>query len=188
MADTKVLDQFEAVLQEGLVKVLRGCSILTDDKLPESDDITGIWESSYMEPYVGDAVENFNDYPEAALAWAAFLGMGVANNWDKDWAAHSNDPYTAYYGPRGWDDMDEYIVGPMLHLTPEYASRLSDAFYSCAESTLGLMRHEGIEAQTKDGFFILVRAYCVFYKLGAAVELQRLGYKKVKLEAPQNLQ
>lgn len=180
MANSEILDKFEKVLQDGLVKVLRGCSVLSDGKLPESDDIEDIWQNSYMESYVGDAVENFNDYPEAALAWAAFLGMGVANNWDKDWQAHSSDPYTAYYGPRGWDDMDEHILGPMLSLTPEYAAKLSDAFYSCAESTLGLMRHEGIEAQTKDGFYILVRAYCVFYRLGAAVELQRLGYKLVK--------
>lgn len=180
MANSEILDKFEKVLQDGLVKVLRGCSVLGDGKLPESDDIEDIWQNSYMESYVGDAVENFNDYPEAALAWAAFLGMGVANNWDKDWQAHSSDPYTAYYGPRGWDDMDEHILGPMLSLTPEYAAKLSDAFYSCAESTLGLMRHEGIEVQTKDGFYILVRAYCVFYRLGAAVELQRLGYKLVK--------
>ena len=181
MADTQYLDKFETILTDGLQKILKGCGVMKEGMLPDSEDILSIWQDSYLESYVGDAVENFNQYPEAALAWAAYLGMGVANNWDKDWAAHSKDAYTSYYGPRGWDDMDEYITGVMLHLKEDWIQKLCDAFYSCAESTLALIRHEGIEPQTPEGFYILVRSYCVFYKLGAAVELQRLGYSKVKL-------
>ena len=46
------------------------------------------------------------------------------------------------------------------------------------EATLGLISHEGIETETKDGFFVLSRCYTVFYKLGASLELRRLGYEK----------
>ena len=188
MADTQYLDKYEAILTDGLIKILKGCGVMQEGLLPDSEDILSIWQDSYLEPYVGDAVENFNQYPEAALAWAAYLGMGVANNWDKDWEAHSKDPYTAYYGPRGWDDMDEYITGVQLHLKEDWIQKLCSAFYSCAENTLALIRHEGIEPQTSEGFYILVRSYCVFYKLGAAVELQRLGYSKVGINPSEIMQ
>ena len=35
---------------------------------------------------------------------------------------------------------------------------------------------EGIEAQTELGFYVLVRTYSVLFRIGAAIELQRLGY------------
>ena len=118
---------------------------------------------------------NFNDYPEAALAWAGFLGMGVANAWDKNWEKYSSYPYTFYYGKRKWDDMDEHILYEFIGLTPEQGKKLSDLLDSCALACLGLIRHQGIEAQTADGFYCLARAYTVFFRIGAALELERLA-------------
>ncbi len=97
--DAKRLDRFEDILRDGLVKLCHGEG-LCPDKLPSTPDLEEAW-ARYAKPYMADAVENFNQYPEAALAWAAFLGMGVAHNWDLDWPAHKNDDYTSYYGPRG---------------------------------------------------------------------------------------
>ena len=177
MADSEFLDGFERTLEDGLIKVCNGSSVLGTEILG-SPDIDEAWNGSLIEGYVGDAVNNFNEYPQVALAWAAYLGMGVACNWDKDWAAHKSDTYKDYYGPRGYDDMDEHIVGDILHLTQEHAGKLVDVLYGCADLTLSLIRHEEIEPQTARGFYVLVRAYSVFFRLGAAIELYRQGYRK----------
>lgn len=179
MADVEYLDKFEDTLEEGLKKVLSGAGFL-DNEVLRNDDIDSKWES-FARDYVSDAVENFNDYPEAAIAFSAFLGMAVAHYWDTDWEHHSADNYTSYYGSRGWDDMDEHVLWDILRLQPEYGKKLSDAMISCAVATLGLIRHQGIEAQTPDGFYVLVRAYEVMYRLGASIELKRDGYHKVAL-------
>ena len=177
--DTEYLDRFEKILEEGLLKVCRGAGLLEDEVL-RSPDIDDKWDS-YIKDYTADAVENFNAYPEAALSWAAFLGMGVAHNWDAGWEAHKDDAYQAYYGSKGWDNMDEHILHDVLGLKSDdpVAKKLNDTLLSCALATLGLIRHEGIEPQTDLGFYVLVRSYTVMYRIGAAMEIRRLGYKKV---------
>lgn len=178
--DTSYLDRYDKILEDGLVKVCQGKGVLTGGTLP-CPDVEAKW-NDYIKDYIADAVANFNDYSEAALAWAAFLGMGVAHNWDEDWDAHKNDPYTSYYGSRGWDDMDENILYNLLHLKKDYAAKISDALDSCALATLGLIRHEQIEAQTELGFYILSRSYTVMFRIGESIELERLGYRKVRLD------
>ena len=44
---------------------------------------------------------------------------------------------------------------------------------------LGLLQHEGVETQTARGFYLLARTYTVLFRIGAGIELHRLGYKKV---------
>lgn len=179
MPDTKYLDDFEEMLKEGLVKVCRNAGLLGDGKLQEAPDIEAKWMDSFIKGFTEDAVGNFNDYPEATLAWAGFLGMAVANLWDRNWIRHKEDPYESFYGPRGFDDMDENIIGNVLRLSDGQAAKVSECLNSCALATLGLIRHQGIEPQTADGFYILVRAFSVMYEIGAAIELQRLGYRMV---------
>lgn len=178
--DTEYLDRFEKILEDGLLKVCRGAGLLGEEVL-RSPDLDEKWEDSYIKDYTADAVENFNSYPEAALSWAAFLGMAVAHNWDTDWNAHKDDPYKSYYGSRGWDNMDEHVLQDVLGLGTDdpLRRRINDTLLSCALATLGLIRHESIEPQTDLGFYILVRAYTVMFRIGAAMELKRLGYKKV---------
>lgn len=179
MADTKQLDRFEQTLQDGLVKLCQGSGFLKEGLL-ETPDLEGKWDE-YIKDYIADAVENFNEYPEAALAWAGFLGMGVANRWDVNWEEYGSKPYTYYYGSRKWDDMDEHILYDILKLDAEKGKKVSDMLDSCALACLGLIRHEGIESQTAEGFYCLARAYTVFYRIGASLELERLMYKKVNL-------
>ena len=181
MPDVKALDRFEKILRDGLVKICRSGGFLAEEKFQISPDINEKWEKEYLQEYVGDAVHNFNFYPESTIALAGFLGMGVAHNWDLDWKAHCADRYQDYYGSRGFDDMDEHILGDVLHLREDYAAALTDNMSSLAVATLSLIRHEGVEARTAEGFYILVRAYTVLYEIGAALELHRLGYKMVKI-------
>jgi len=174
-----MFDAFESILENGLVKVCSNAGLINGEIL-HSDDIEGKW-LVYRKDYMADAVENFNSYPLAALAWAAFLGMAVAESWDRDWENLSKAKYQDYYGNKGWDNMDEHVHHDLYHLNLEKdeAKKLSNAFMSCAEATLGLIRHEGIEAQTKDGLDAIGHACNVMFRIGETVGLRRLGYKKV---------
>lgn len=168
------LDKYEQILQDGLLKVCKSCGLL-EAGLLGSPDIDAKWEE-FIEPYVGDAVHNFNDYPNAALGFAAYLGMGVAHLWDDDWIEHRNCTYTSFYGSHGFDDMDDNIIENILHLDPLIAEKIKSGLLSLVEATQGLISHEGIQTETEDGFYVLSRSYSVFFKIGAAIELRRLGY------------
>lgn len=182
MAEALYLDNYEQILQRGLVKVCAGAGLLEEGELTRCYDADTRWEA-FLKDYTADAVENFNSYPEAALSWAAFLGLAVAHQWDEGWPRFCTRDYKDYYGSRGWDDMDEHVLRDVLHLplaSPQ-AKKISDTLLSCATATLGLIAHEQIETQTELGFYVLVRSYTVLYRIGIAIELRRLGYKKVPI-------
>lgn len=169
------LDEFQTMLEEGLVKVcaMSGLPI----EMLSSPDIEEKWDK-LVKGYVGDAVENFNDYPQAALGFASYLGMAVANQWDKDWPHYKDKSYKSYYGDRGYDNMDDHIVNDILHLNAAQIEKLKKCMLNCTQATLDLLRHEQIEVQTEFGFYVLVRCYTAMYRIGEAIELSRLGYKK----------
>lgn len=179
--NSEYLDNYEQLLESGLLKVCNGAGLLGDEVL-KTPDVEEKWDE-YIKDYIADAVSNFNSYPEAAIAFAGFLGLGVARNWDNHWAKYRHLTYKEYYGERGWDDMDEHILRDLLKLDLESAEakKISDTLLNCADATLGLIRHQGIETQTEMGFYILARSYTVLFRIGAAIEIYRLGYKKVKL-------
>lgn len=183
MADTAFLDRYEKILSDGLVKVCQGAGLMDDSGILESPDITAKWDE-YIKDYVADAVENFNEYPQTAIAWAGFLGLGVAHNWDKAFELFKSASYRSYYGPHGYDDMDENILQNVLglDLDSEEAKKISDNFSSLALATLGLIRHEQIEPQTATGFYILTRSYTVLFRVGATIALRRLGYRKINIK------
>ena len=176
--DTVLLDNFEKTLQSGLIKLCSGAGI-KDFEILDCPDVENVWNDSYIKDFISDAVVNFNDYPQSTIAWAGFLGMAVACHWDRDWEIFRNDPYSSYYGERGFDDMDEHILGAVLKFNDADTSRYSSLMSSCAMAALGLIRHEGIEAQTDTGFFILARSYTVLYRVGMSLMLNKLGYRKV---------
>lgn len=180
---TEYLDRFEKTLEEGLHKICTGEGLLNGGIMILSPDIEQAWDV-YIKDYIADAVVNFNDYPEAAIAWAGFLGMGVAHNWDSDWEKHRNDKYTDYYGSRGWDNLDEHILYEVLglHESDKKTEKISQTLLNCAVATLSLIRHEGIETQTEIGFYILARSYTVLFRIGAAIEEKRLGYRAVAVK------
>ncbi len=169
------LDSFEQRLENGLKKICTGASLLGED-YPSSADIDSKW-ADYVKEYIADAVENFTSFPDAAISWAAFLGMGVAHRWDRDWDLFKDEPYSNYYGSRGWDDMDEHICNDIIKLSDEEKKLIVSTLQSCAIAVTSYIRHEGIEAQTALGFYALARSYGAMFRLGAAIELKRLGYR-----------
>lgn len=183
MEQQEYLDRYEKILADGLVKLCTGAGLLSGEMLscPDAEQWWDVW----VKDYIGDAVENFNEYPMAAIAWASFLGMGVAWKWDNAWPS-GNAPaklsYRSFYGKRGFDDMDEHILWDVLHLTKEQGKKVSDTLLSCAQAALGLIQHEGIETQTSLGFYVLARTHTVMFRLGVSLELKRQGYRKVLLD------
>ena len=57
------------------------------------------------------------------------------------------------------------------------AKELENTLRSCGEKTVMLIRHEHIEPQSPMAFHIFSRACKVMYRIGAAIELKRMGYK-----------
>ncbi len=181
MDNKEYLDNFEFSLMNKLVQLCRSYGYL-DGVLPSTDDIDTLWLQLAPE-YLADAVEQVRDYPTVSVAWAAYMGMAVAYGWDKDWASTSQMEYKTLYGQRGFDDMDENIVAHILGIsldTPD-ARAIEDIVRRCGELTVDLIRHEQVEPQSPMAYHIFVRASRAMYRIGAAMELKRLGYKMERI-------
>ena len=83
MEHTEYLDNFELALIDKLVRLCRSYSKL-EGVMPSSEDVDGMWQVLGPE-YLADAVEQVRDYPTVSVAWAAYMGMAIANGWDTDW-------------------------------------------------------------------------------------------------------
>lgn len=175
------LDRFEKKLQEDLLRLCTSYRML-DGTLLATDDIDGQWNALAPE-YMADAVPQIADYPTVSVAWAAYLGLGVAHGWDSDWKICQETPYKSYYGAQGFDDMDEHIVYEMLGLVHDgYESKqFEQVIRHCAEAAVSAIRHEHVEPQSPMAFHVFARTCKVMFRLGAAMELKRLGYKFEKL-------
>ena len=79
MVDNTYLNNFEETLTAGLKKICASAGLI-DGELFWTPDFDTKWEE-YIKEYVADAVSNFNEFPEAAIAWSAYLGLGVAHVW-----------------------------------------------------------------------------------------------------------
>ena len=177
------LDLFEETLEAGLYKICNRLDLKVEPM--SSPDIDGKWEE-FLKPYAADAIENVNDYPDAALGFAAYLGMAVAHCWDTDWKSHMHDKYSSFYGPRGYDDMDDHIVADILGLDILQTRKRAEILKSCTASTMGLLRHEEIDLRTEFGFYALVRCFGAFFRLGVSIQLCSTGYRKEFILPSQN--
>lgn len=179
--DHEFLKRFETSLQMTLLKMATSMDMLAGTLLA-SEDIDDRWRILAPE-YMADAVKEISQYPTVSLAWAAYLGMAVAHEWDKSWDKNCNAGYASYYGHRGFDDMDEHIVQNILKidLQSDDATKIENVIRVCAEDALSQIRHSGIESQSPTAFHTFARACKTLYRIGAAIELYRLGYKYEKI-------
>lgn len=177
MNEKEYLDQFESKLQMELLKLCTSKGKL-EGTLLSSEDIDERWKE-YAPHYMADAMSQLNDYPAAAMAWAAYVGMAVAHRWDEDWVRYHNEPYEQLHGKEGFDDMDEHIVQSILGLSLESEAnqKIEELLRSCAQLCITLIRREQIEAQTTKAFYVFARTTRCMFRIGAALELKRLGYK-----------
>ncbi len=173
-------EYFNAFEQKLLLELLKICTTLglLDGKLLESDDINDRWKELAPE-YIADAVPQIRDYPTVSVAWASYLGMAIANGWDSDWEQTARQPYPSYYGSDGFDNMDDHIVCNILGLALDSseAQKLQSANRLCGEAAVAFIRHEQIDPQTTEAFHIFARTCRTMFRIGASIELKRLGYK-----------
>ncbi|MBO5234963.1 MAG: hypothetical protein J6B27_04555 [Alistipes sp.] len=170
-------DTFEQNLQVEMLKLCTSLGAL-EGTLLASEDIDERWKE-YAPSYMADSVGQINTFPAAAIAWAGYVGMAVAQWWDCDWERYAAEPYETLHGERGFDDMDEHIVRDILGIaleTPE-ATKIEDVMRSCAHSAMNIIRREETEAQTTKAFYIFARTTRVMFRIGAAIRLKQLGYK-----------
>jgi len=186
MEQAEYFDTFENNL---LKELLRLCSShkMLEGTLLSSEDIDERWKV-YAPEYMADAVPQVNAFPAAAIAWAGYVGMAVAHRWDEDWTTYATEPYAKLHGAEGFDDMDEHILQDILGLSleEEQSQKIEDMMRRCANTAITYIRREEVEAQSTKAFYIFARTTRVLFRIGAAMELHRLGYKfeKVNLEPP----
>ena len=168
-----------------LKEMLRMCTSLgmLDGELLSSEDIDQKWKE-WAPDYIAEALPEVNSYPEFAIACAGYVGMATAQWWDEDWGRHHGAKDETLHGPRGFDDMDEYIVQNILNLelTSVDAKQIMNILLCCAQKATTFIRHEHIEAQTIKAFHIFARTVRVMFRIGAALQLKRLGYKFHKVD------
>lgn len=182
--DIGFLNRFEEKIQNELLRICTSYGML-DGVLLATNDLTGHWD--FLAPeYVADAVVQIADYPTVSIAWAGYLGLAIAHGWDKNWQECLKIPYRSYYGDQGFDDMDEHIVQQVLGLSLDSheAVRLESVIRSCAQTAVTIIRREQIEPQSPIAFHVFARAVKVMYRIGAAMELKRLGYRFEHVELP----
>jgi hypothetical protein len=184
MEHTEYLDNFELALIDKLVRLCRSYNKL-QNVMPSSEDIDSLWPALAPE-YLADAIEQVRDYPTVSVAWAAYMGMAIAHGWDTDWSRTAHISYKELYGQRGFDDMDEHIIAHILgiELSSNTARDIEDMTRRCGELTVDLIRHEQVEPQSPLAYHIFVRACRAMYRIGAALELERLGYKMQPMGFP----
>ena len=80
--------------------------------------------------------------------------------------------------------MDEYIVQNILGLTLDSADakQIMNILLCCAQKAVTFVQHEQIEHQTVKAFHIFARTVKVMFRIGAALQLRRLGYKYHKVD------
>lgn len=161
------------VLQNATNEGLLAGQILTTDDFEEK------WNQIAPE-YMADAVMEIAEYPSVSIAWAAYVGMGVAVLWDTEWEKHAfaADTYQLMVTPRGFDAMDEYIMEELVGIATgtEEFKKIEIFLRGAAEIALTLLRKEDIPPQSKEAYQIFSDAVTVFYRLGASIALRSRGY------------
>ena len=166
---------FKERLQDYLLETSTAAGLLKGTLL-STPDIDEAW-LRYAPSFYVDAVRNFNSYPEFCLGCAGYLGMAVAFLWDKDWARYMDVTYSYFLGERWFDDMDDHITDTILkdrkHSVP--------AMQSCAANAYHFLLRECPEPGTAEAYRMFLATAEVMFKIGAAIELCRLGYKFEKV-------
>lgn len=189
MKNNEHLRQYEAKLTEILVGQCSEKSFLSGHLL-EVEELDEKW-SIIAPEYMIDAVPLVNDYPAVAIAWAAYIGMGLASIWDGAWENFGNKPdlYATMRNARGFDEMDEYVMEELLgiELNSTDYELFEGLLRSCAHTAMALIRNERFEPQSADAFYVFAATAKVFFRLGVAIELKQLGYeyRKLKVEVPE---
>lgn len=150
-----------------------------DKILPETPDLQDMWPA-VLESYLPDGVREFEQYPVVSLGWMMFMGMAVAKYWDVDWEKHVAEGGGAIYerlrDEKGYDNFDDNILTGVLGLDEAKAEEVSKIVGECASRTLSALQRAHFENGTEAAARAYVGALHSLYTMGAAMELNVLGY------------
>lgn len=179
--DIQYLTRLEEKMQNELLHLCTQRGALKGVLL-STEDIDEQWKILAPE-YMADAVPQIAQYPTVSVAWAAYLGMAVAYGWDADWETFLKMPYQSYYGEQGFDDMDEHIVRDLLRipLDSRTAKDMEETIRQCGEKAVALIRFEQVPPQSEMAFHVFTRACKTMFRIGAAMQLKRMGYNFEKV-------
>ncbi len=176
------MEQFEEQLNHDLHQFLLSMKEV-DRNLPECPDVEEQWES-IAHSYIPDGIHEFNDFPSASLGWMMYIGMAVAKYWDTEWEIYSkiDDMYAYMREKRGYDRMDEYIREEVLLLKGIDYTVLEKVVGECASRVYNALRRQHIEPSTKEAFQAYIASLHQLYLMGAAMQLNRMGYHMTKAD------
>lgn len=175
------MENFEDTLHDDLHQFLLSVKEV-DERLPECPDVEDKWEE-IAKAYIPDGIREFQDFPSASLGWMMYIGMAVAQMWDKEWEIYSKveDLYAYMRDKRGYDAMDEYVREEVLLLKGADYTVLEKLVGECASRIYNALLRQNIEPGTKEAFNAYVASLHQLYLMGAAVQLKRLGYHMTKM-------
>ena len=157
-------EKYREDLTAYLLEVATGSGYLKGTLL-NTPDLDEAWQR-YAPSFYGDAVREFNAYPEYCLACAGYLGMAVAHLWDKDWPKYMDTPYSFFQGDRGFDDMDDFITGNILK-EGKYSVA---AMHALSAEAYHFLMKSGAEAGTAEAYRFFHISVEVMCKLGYKFE------------------
>lgn len=173
MDEKNYLEAFEKRVKKALLlpfPEMGGCFLETEDLMEQ-------WERLKQE-YVADAIMQITDYPEVSVAWAAYLGMAIAELWDRGDEEYKQVCYTDFYGSQGFDDMDDYIVTHYLRysLESDEAREYTKIYQMCGRIATNCIRREQIPPQSPLAYHCFIVVCRLMFTLGASLRLKHLGY------------
>lgn len=160
-----------------------------DKILPETPDIEDLYPA-VLEAYLPDGAREFAEYPIVSLGWMMFLGMAIAKYWDVDWEKYGKEGGSAIYSrlrdEMTFDNLDDNILTNVLGLDEAQAEATSKIVGECAARTLSALQHSSIESGTEQALRAYTGALHALYIMGAAMELNALGYHMTPFNPSQN--
>ena len=176
-----IMENFTTSLLDDLHRYLVERCVV-DERLPECPDVEEKWPA-VAEAYLPDGIREFAAYPIASLGWMMFIGMALAKFWDQDWERYGQveDLYALLRDPRGYDNMDEYIMDEVLDVHGDEAEALQTLVGDTAERAKRALFGQDFEPGTAEAFKGYVACLQVMYQLGMAVQLKSMGYHMTKL-------
>ena len=176
-------------LEQELMKTCRSYGMLGNN-LYEIEELNEKWSQSAPQ-YMADVVPEIPHYPMVAIAWAAYYGLAAAYYWDLDWDKVKDCPdlYAFVRDLSGFDSMDDYVTWTLLSLDPKSKSekvrtqseKLTSCLQACSEKALNMIRHQGIEPQSKEAFYLFAAVEKLMFRIGVSIQLYRSGYRYEKL-------
>lgn len=180
--DSLFYDMFEQHLTNELLKQCTAAGLLKGQLL-QSEDIDAKWKE-YAPEYMADSIKEIAQYPTVSVGWAVYIGMAVACWWSRDWEGLKDQPYKVLYGTEGFDNMDDHIVSDILGLPlqSKEAQKVVELVRQISETAVTFIRQERVEPQSRKAFYLFAHTTKVMFRIGAAIELFRLGYEWQRLD------